>query len=121
MSEVVEEEKRQKALDALGSIIREFLAGRYSNIMLRFNEFLYLSEDEYLKLFGTIDSSGGADDVDVFFYVSDASKDPKFEICLLTIKALEIRLEAQENDVYVIHEVRGHTNVKEVSCKEKGE
>jgi len=120
MSEVVEEEKRQKALDALGNIIEEFLKGRYSNIMLRFNDPLYLDEDEYLKLFGAIDASGGADDVDVFFYVSDVTKESKFDKCLLTIKALVIKIETQENDAYAIYEIRGHTNIKETDCKEKG-
>jgi hypothetical protein len=40
---------------------------------------------------------------------------------LLTIKTLEVRLDAQENGIYVIHEIRGHTGIKETDCKDKEE
>jgi hypothetical protein len=121
MGEVTEEEKRHKPVQVLSDLIREFLAGRYSVISLQFNGFLELSEDEYLKLLGPMDSSGGADDVDVFTYITDVTRDPKSEKCLLTIKTLEVRLDAQENGIYAIHEVRGHTGIKETDCKDKEE
>ena len=121
MSEVTEEEKRRKSIEALGNLIREFLAGRYSRISLQFNEFPVLTEDEYRNLVGPMDGSGGSDDVDVLFYVSDVIREPKFEKCLLTIKTLVIWMETQENGIYEIHEVMGHTSIKETDCKEKEE
>jgi len=121
MSEVTEEEKRHKSVQVLGGLIRDFLAGRYSVILLQFNDFLGLSEDEYINLLGPMDSSGGGDDVDVFTYITDVIRDPKSEKCLLTIKTLEVRLDVQENGIYAIHEVRGHTGIKETDCKDKEE
>jgi len=109
--------------EILGGLIKGFINGQYIKISIVFDKPVILTEDEYLNVMGPMDASGGTDNVDVFTYVSNVEKDSSNGTCTMLIKVLEVELETEEgfaaNHWYRITEVRGHTNIKMTSCKEK--
>jgi hypothetical protein len=119
MSEIIEEEERRKSIKVLDDLLEEFLEGRYSDFSLKFDKPLDLGEDEYFGLLGNFDSSGGADNIDVFTYDCGIIENLRTKRCFAIVKTLEIELDVQEGVRYIIYEIRGHTAEKETECKDK--
>jgi len=119
MSGIIEECEKCRSIRILDDLLDEFFEGRYDEIKLIFDRPLELNENEYYGLIGSYDSSNGAEGLDVFYYDLGVFEDSKTGKCYKVSKVLEIELSTQENGVYTIRKIVGHTVTSETECRDK--
>jgi hypothetical protein len=114
MSGQVSEQKQ--ILKTLNELIDQFLEGKYDKFSLNFEEYLRLTDEEYLNLIGNFDSSSGTLNNLGQYLIEKFSYDIEdYEKCVMIRKKVFITYHFDENNNYVIHSIEGVTEKREIN------
>jgi len=115
MSGQINEQKQ--ILKTLNELIDQFLEGKYDKFSLSFEEYLTLTDEEYMNLIGNYfdTASGALNNLGEYLIEAYSYDIEDYEKCVKITKKIFITYHFDENYNYVIHSIEGLTVRREVN------